>query len=55
MQDTDWASRDWTYGKILRDKTIVVTAFILEMIVKPKKLFYSLININQNLLKLVMN
>ena len=25
MQDTDWASRDWTYGKILRDKTIVVT------------------------------
>ena len=25
MQDTDWASRDWTYGKLLRDKTIVVT------------------------------
>ena len=25
MRDTDWASRDWTYGKILRDKTIVVT------------------------------
>ena len=25
MQDTDWASQDWTYGKILRDKTIVVT------------------------------
>ena len=25
MQDTDWASKDWTYGKILRDKAIVVT------------------------------
>ena len=25
IRDTDWASRDWTYGKILRDKTIVVT------------------------------
>ncbi len=25
MQDTDWASKDWTYGKILRDKVILVT------------------------------
>ena len=25
MQDTDWASKDWTYGKLLRDKVIVVT------------------------------
>ena len=25
MQDTDWAARDWTYGRLLRDKTIVVT------------------------------
>ena len=25
MQDTDWAAGDWTYGRLLRDKTIVVT------------------------------
>ena len=25
MQDTDWAAKDWTYGKLLRDKMIVVT------------------------------
>ncbi|MEL0132721.1 MAG: coniferyl-alcohol dehydrogenase [Rhodobiaceae bacterium] len=25
MQDTDWAAKDWTYGKLLRDKVIVVT------------------------------
>ncbi|MDA7599096.1 coniferyl-alcohol dehydrogenase [Alphaproteobacteria bacterium] len=25
MQGTDWASKDWTYGKILRNKRIIVT------------------------------
>lgn len=25
MQDTDWKSKKWTYGKLLRDKIIVVT------------------------------
>ena len=25
MADTNWAERDWTYGKLLRNKTIIVT------------------------------
>jgi len=25
MTDTNWANRDWTYGKLLRNKTILVT------------------------------
>ena len=45
MRDTDWASRDWTYGKILRDKTIVVTGCSSGIGRDTAKLILSLIHI----------